>query len=86
MKDTQELVERAIEIHLEIEKAKLLYRELDVITDRLLQTGRKKFRFGNYSVSLKDNFERKNTVFRPAAVRHFEIQFEVRVRGVKRAA
>jgi hypothetical protein len=74
-----EIVNRIAAIKTQLEAAKPLYDELDELTGELgevaevnqtLSTNDSRF------ITLVDNFADKNTVFRPAAVRRFDIILE----------
>jgi membrane protease subunit (stomatin/prohibitin family) len=83
-----DLAKKAIEIAKKIEAAKVLYEELDAVTRELLVvqgTGATKAQFiGDQAVTVVDNFETANTVFRPAGVRRFEVKIEDKEKFLKR--
>jgi len=72
MKTTKSLSTRARAIARRLEADKALYKELDDITTALLEI---KFRKGHGAV-LRDNFKKKNIVFRATAIKRFELEFE----------
>lgn len=80
----QRLVERSIEVYEQLEACKPLYKELDALTHEiahLVSGGAREFQHRGMKVKVVDNFSEKNTVFRPAAVRRFELSFEPIAKG-----
>lgn len=65
----KKLAERAKQILDELEEVKELYAELDAITMELKNSNTSK-----HGIEVVDNFANKNTVFRPAAVKRFELK------------
>ena len=80
---TTRLVNRALEIMEELAECKALYEELDELTDKLGDYGFTSKELGidengNLEVlSLVDNFQHKNTVWKAAAVRRYELKKQV---------
>lgn len=72
-KDIKKLLERAIDVQRHIAALKGLYHELDDITETLIDEGFTHHEFPALSVTLVDNFEDRYVVYRPAAVRRFEL-------------
>lgn len=73
-------LKRVIELQAEIEVRKALYDELDKLTLELQAEGFKHAELEGLVVDLVDNFaDGRNTVFRPAGVK----RFEMKVRKVK---
>lgn len=71
---TMDLFIRAIEIKQQLDAMKPLYDELDKITMQILESGRTIGETTKATVILVDNFEDKNCVFKPAAIRRFELK------------
>lgn len=69
---------RAVEIKAQLESVKPLYEELDAVTMRASEALRlsKTVDVNGVKVTLIDNFESKNTVFRPVGVKRFELSVE----------
>lgn len=67
----KQLAKRAKKILQQLEKAKPLYAKLDEVTLRLKLLGFKK----DEDLMLIDNFAESNTVFRPAAIKRFELRW-----------
>ena len=72
-KRIQYLARKAKQTHAAIEAMKVLYTEMDKVTQELIDLG--------YSDEVKgmrmhDNFEERNFAFRPAAFRRFELKFD----------
>lgn len=66
---------RVLEIQRELDIRKELYAELDRITLELQESGFASAELDGLRIDLVDNFsEGKNTVFRPAGVKRFEIK------------
>jgi hypothetical protein len=70
------LARRIIEIKLELDAKDALYKELDTLLMTLQQvvTPGVPFQIDDQIVTLVDNFNGKNTVYRPAAVKHFDVE------------
>lgn len=71
---TQDLVRQALALQAKIERCKAHYRKLDEIVDLLLGLGYKGSTVDGRRVALVDRFAKKNTVWRAAAVRRFELE------------
>lgn len=73
-----ELAERAIELKTLINATKKFYEELDVITLKLkeLQGVGTEVEVNDFTLKIVDNFESKNTVFRPTGVKRFELDIK----------
>jgi hypothetical protein len=72
---TQARLARIIEIQRELDIRKELYAELDRITLELVESGFASAELEGLQIDLVDNFaEGKNTVFRPAGVKRFELK------------
>lgn len=70
-------IKRVIEIQKELELRKALYDELDKLTLELKAGGFVSTDIQGLHIELVDNFaEGKNTCFRPAGVKRFEIEVE----------
>lgn len=71
-KSVSGLVKRAQEIQAQLDTVKPLYSELDEITQALVavRTG-----LAKYGVTVVDNFEAKNTVFKATGVKRFELRW-----------
>lgn len=74
-------LKRVLELQAEIELRKALYDELDKLTLELLEDGFRDATLDGITLELVDNFAAgKNTVFRPAGVKRFEIKVK-KVKG-----
>lgn len=73
-----ELAERALELKTLINATKKFYEELDSITLLLkeLQGVGAEIQVNDFTLKVVDNFESKNTVFRPAGVKRFELDIK----------
>ncbi len=70
------LVARARSIRQQLDEVKPLYNELDQITLALMNAQEALRRHGKqFGVELVDNFAEKNTAFRVAAIRRFELKW-----------
>lgn len=78
-KQTKEILARVIEIQRELDIRKALYDELDMLTEQLVAEGFQAGGIDGSIITMVDNFADKNTVFRPAGVKRFELK----VKGVK---
>jgi hypothetical protein len=92
MKDlvrAQEVVNRIAEIKDKLESHKPLYEELDDLIGELADVAEVNQTLatndGRFITSI-DNFAEKNTVWRPAAVKHFDILMETKEELDKRTA
>lgn len=75
----KKLINRARDIHGELDKVRPLYSELDAITTALLSLHDDKKackELLRHGCLLVDNFAEKNTVFRNTAIRRFEIRWK----------
>lgn len=78
-KEKQMLAKRIIEVKKKLEEAKGFYQEMDTLTEQFIKLDLKMMQVEDGPIlALKDNFldkdgSPKNTVFRPAAVKRFEI-------------
>ncbi len=87
-----EKINRVIEIQKELDKRKELYTELDRLTLELQQLGLTEVKVRDTStleeifVTIIDNFCERNTVFRPAGVKRFEVSLETAEARAKREA
>lgn len=72
--DIARKLKRAVEIHLDLEKVKPLYKELDEITLDLVKTGKTDFESLGIKCQIVDNFLDKNTCYRMAFVKRFELK------------
>ena len=70
----EKLARKAAKVMKELEGMKPLYTELDRLTAELIDLGMESVSLGKNKMVLIDNFSEKNTVFRPAAVRRFELK------------
>lgn len=76
--DNEALLKRIIEVKKKLEEAKAFYQEMDKLTEEFIRLELKMVKVDDVILALKDNFvdkdgNVKNTVFRPAAVKRFEI-------------
>lgn len=65
---------RVIELVEELELRKALYAELDKLIVELLEEGFTSKMFGPYLVELVDNFEDKNTAWKAAAIKRYDVK------------
>lgn len=78
---------RILSINAELEQRKALYAELDALVLELQAAGFKSADLEGMRLELVDNFaDGKNTVFRPAGVKRFEIDIEPVEKALKREA
>lgn len=75
-KKQEELLKRIIEINEELELRKKLYEEYDKVVEELRKTGFKNAEFQDLIFELVDNFEEKNTAWRMAAIKRFELKIK----------
>ncbi len=75
---TKKMIERVVEITAQLAEVKPLYKELDELTITLKDTKKDSFQTKDYSLVLVDNFAGKNTNYRVAAVKRFELKIEKR--------
>jgi hypothetical protein len=76
---TKKLIERALKIQQSLEQNKPLYQELDEIVLKLANEGFTSDKFENVEVEIVDNFASKNTCFKVAGVKRFELKVKNRV-------
>lgn len=67
------LIRRAIEINQKLEDVKSLYREQDEIIAKLKERNFTSVIVDNKWVTLTNNFEKKNVMFKAVAFREYEI-------------
>lgn len=78
---------RILDIKKELDLRKALYEELDTLVLELQGAGFKQTDLDGMRIELVDNFaDGKNTVFRPAGVKRFEIEVEPIEKAQKREA
>jgi len=81
------LVARILDIKKELDERKALYEELDQLTLELKKLNFEAMTLNDMRIELVDNFaEGKNTVFRPAGVKRFEVEVETMEKWAKREA
>ena len=75
---TQEVLARLLMLKAQTEAMKAVYEEIDQLTAMLMaQVGlNNEQQFGGKAVTVIDNFAEKNTVYRPAAVKRFDLDIE----------
>lgn len=71
-----EKVTRVLDLQKELDLRKALYAELDALVLELQADGFKSVDLEGFRIDLIDNFAERNTVFRPAGVKRFEIKVE----------
>lgn len=87
MSKQDETLKRVLEITQELEVRKALYAELDALVLELQAAGFASVTLDGQRVTLQDNFAGgKNTVFRPAGVKRFEVTVEPEEKAAKREA
>lgn len=74
--ETKQILKRVIDIQRELDIRKALYDELDMLTEQLQAEGFEAAGLDGLTIVLVDNFAEKNTVFRPAGVKRFEIKIK----------
>ncbi len=72
----EQLLDKAIETQLQIDSVKDLYKEMDAIIDKLISSGFETLSYKGRVISLIDNFKNKNTCFRVAGIKRFELKIE----------
>ena len=78
---------RILDIQAELDARKALYEELDNLVLELRAAGFTSTDLNGMRMELVDNFaEGKNTVFRPAGVKRFEMDIEPTEKALKREA
>lgn len=73
MSTQNEKLIRLLEVHKELEARKVFYEEYDKLVAELRAEGFTHEILEGFDMTLVDNFADKNTVFRPAGVKRFEI-------------
>ena len=73
---TNKLLTRAAQIIAELDERNALYKELDSIVQTLRAESFESAVLDGTQFRLRDNFAEKNTVFRPAGVKRFELEVE----------
>lgn len=71
-----ELLKRAVDIQKQLDAVKKLYGEMDEITTQLVEGGFEMSELEQHKIMLVDNFKTKNTVFKVAGVKRFELKIE----------
>lgn len=69
-------IKRAREIKALLEQTKILYQELDDITEELVDMDLLIYNAKDFTAQVVDNFSGTNTAFRTTSVRRFELRFE----------
>ncbi len=77
---------RVIDIQKELDLRKELHAELDRLTLELEAAGFTETTLADLHIELVDNFAEKNTCFRPAGVKRFELDVEPLAKFLKRKA
>lgn len=77
--ETKQILKRVIDLQRELDVRKALYDELDMLTEQLQADGFQHAELDGLVIDLVDNFADRNTVFRVAGVKHYEIK----IKGVK---
>jgi hypothetical protein len=75
-KRIEKLAARAVEIEIATTALKQLYRELDDITMELIEMGISSALVGGYQITIADNFAEKNTAFRIARIKRFDLKVD----------
>jgi hypothetical protein len=87
MENVNQKLARILDIQKELDLRKALYAELDALVLELQAGGFRSADLEGMRLELVDNFaEGKNTVFRPAGVKRFEIEIEPVEKALKREA
>lgn len=76
---TRQLIERALKIQQKLEENKPLYQELDEIVLKLANDGFTHDTIDNVEVELVDNFATKNTCFKVAGVKRYDLKIKSRI-------
>ncbi len=76
---TRKLIERALKIQQKLEENKPLYKELDEIVLNLASQGFSHDTLENLEIELVDNFADKNTCFKVAGVKRFDLKVKSKV-------
>lgn len=72
--ETKAILARVIQLQDELDIRKSLYDELDMLTIQLQADGFVNAELDGLVFTLVNNFEKGNTVFRVAGVKHYEIK------------
>ena len=83
---TQDKLRKVLDLMNELDARKALYDELDRLTLELQTEGFSHELIDGKVITLRDNFAEKNTVFRVAGVKHYEIVVESPETVAKREA
>lgn len=79
-RETKEILARVIQLKNELDARTALYDELDMLAIQLQAEGFKDAVLDGQIITLVDNFETVNTVFRTAGVKRFELKVK-RLKG-----
>jgi len=74
MKNPNPKIKRLLQIRAELKANKPLYAELDAIIVELSKKVKREYVVDGLKIEIVDNFETKNTCFRPAAVKRFDVK------------
>lgn len=76
MKDARliQIAARVLEINKVLDAAKPLREELDLLTLELVKNNCFSAEYGTFVLSVVDNFQDTNTVFRPTGVKRYELK------------
>lgn len=85
MKVSNPKLKRLLEIRAELEANKPLYAELDAIVVELSKKVKREYVVGGFLIEIVDNFATKNTCFRPAAVKRFDVKVTPVTKAKKKA-
>lgn len=75
-KVVEQLITRAAEISMVLEENKALYRELDGITQQLIEMEILQAFAPGVQMTITDNFAKANTAFRVARINRYEMKIE----------
>tara|TARA_R110002167_G_scaffold44097_1_gene132952 strand:- start:3178 stop:3438 length:261 start_codon:yes stop_codon:yes gene_type:complete len=71
------LIKRAKRLADRLEKNKELYKKQEKVIGQILELNLEGVvKIDDYQMTVKDNFAEKNSAFRPAAFKRFELKFE----------
>lgn len=76
---TRKLIERALKIQQQLEENKPLYKEFDQIVMKLASEGFTHDTLDNLEIEVVDNFADKNTSYKVAAVKRFDLKVKAKV-------
>lgn len=85
MKTATLKLKRLLEIRAQLEANKPLYAELDSIVVELSKKVKREYVIGGLLIQIVDNFATKNTCFRPAAVKRFDVKVTPVTKAKKKA-